>query len=245
MTILYTKTVTESTDLNTINTKTDVLFVNASQPTVTITMPPILSDGMYYQIVRIDTVESNSVVIASATGDTINSQTTILLGVGTQIRPISAGTNWYAPYEYSVHSNIPPLYQNRDMQTTSTNSTLSYYLVSTTSYKLPNMSLTTNNILQNYNYTITFNASCYSSTFKHTYYHYITQDDVAIPGSECQTRLNTSSISTPICIVHVKGVSPQTVFSVYTKGASSKYAIYYTYMSLTIDGYVESQDLNI
>ena len=79
------------------NPDNDLFLLDASSNDVTITLPDITCDGLYFRICRIDTNTANTVTVRSFNDiQTINGRPYITLNIESKVGIVSFGYIWYS-----------------------------------------------------------------------------------------------------------------------------------------------------
>lgn len=118
--MVFTTNIIQITANTTLTTKDDVVLVDASGGSITITLPNILSDGMQYKLKRTDATTSSTVTIQGTGGQTIDGSTTVTLIPGGFSDIQSYNSAWYRVTDVNTGSGGTPLFTTAFVQNNGT-----------------------------------------------------------------------------------------------------------------------------
>lgn len=96
MNSLYTETITNDIDLDN-ESGSNYFIIDASSNNINISLPTIGSNGMNFEIIRIDSNLLNTVTFTPKTSQTVNNNSSTTFAVNSYASLVSNDSNWICP----------------------------------------------------------------------------------------------------------------------------------------------------
>lgn len=93
--MVFTTNITPVTTNTTLSLKDDVILVDATAGSITITLPNILSDGIHYKIKRTDNISANTVTVQGSIGQLIDGNLSTIILPSSIFEVHSYSLAWY------------------------------------------------------------------------------------------------------------------------------------------------------